>query len=181
MILMKKFGLQLLFGLFMILLGTSAETSNDVIYWSPDYKLTWEDFEGNPRFDYKSISALTSSGIIHYKGCKEDLITFKVQAYFEKDESWVKDEARTTHHLIHEQIHFDITELAARRLRKSLKDRQFKCGEEVEFEHFVSSFIENWRNEQKAFDLESRHSLDKEQQKEWFYKIAMELSLLADE
>ncbi len=176
----KKFGLHLLLGLFMIIFASSAD-SNDVIYWSSDYRLTWDDFTGEPRFDYEAISALTSSGIIHYKGCKDGKITFKVQAYFEKDQSWVKEEALTDHHLIHEQIHFDITELAARRLRKSLKERKFKCGEEVEFETFVNSFIDNWRTEQNAFDLMSRHSLDKEQQEEWFYKIAMELSLLENE
>jgi len=175
----KKFGIHLLLGLFMLVLGTSAD-SNEIIYWSPNYKLDWNDFKGQPRFDYQSISALTSSGIVHYKGCKDGEITFKVQAYFEKDESWVKDEARTEHHLSHEQIHFDITELAARRLRKSLKERRFQCGEEAEFETFVSSYLDNWRSEQKAFDLMTRHSLDKEQQDEWFYKINMELSLLKE-
>jgi hypothetical protein len=142
MILMKKknFGLQVLLGLSIILFGTSTD-SDDVIYWSSDYKLTWDDFEGEPRFDYESISALTSSGIIHYKGCKDGEITFKVQAYFEKDESWVKEEALTDYHLIHEQIHFDITELSARRLRRSLKKRKFKCGEEADFENFVNSLI----------------------------------------
>lgn len=179
---MKKsnFGIYLIVGIFMIILGSSADSNNDVIYWSPNYKLNWDDFAGNPRFDYESISALTSSGIIHYKGCKDGEITFKVQAYFEKNESWVKEEARTDHHLTHEQIHFDITELAARRLRKSLKKRKFKCGEEEEFEIFVSTFIENWRVEQKTYDFESQHSLDKEQQKEWFYKVQMELSLLEE-
>ena len=176
----KNYGIHLLLGLFMLIFLTSADT-NKIIYWSPDYRLNWKDFQGKPRFDYESISALTSSGIIHYKGCKDGEITFKVQAYFEKDESWVKNEARTQHHLTHEQIHFDITELAARRLRKSLKERKFKCGEEVEFEQFVHSFIENWRTEQNAFDLMSRHSLDKEQQEIWFYKIEMELSLLENE
>jgi len=175
----KNFGLQVLLGLSIILFGTSTD-SDDVIYWSSDYKLTWDDFEGEPRFDYESISALTSSGIIHYKGCKDGEITFKVQAYFEKDESWVKEEALTDYHLIHEQIHFDITELSARRLRGSLKKRKFKCGEEADFENFVNSFIDNWKTEQNAFDLMSRHSLDKEQQEEWFYKIAKELSLLEE-
>lgn len=175
----KQFGLYLLIGLLALTFSSNTD-SNNIIYWTPDYRLSWDDFQGEPRFEYKSISALTSSGIIHYKGCKDGEITFKVQAYFEKDQSWVKEEALTDHHLIHEQIHFDITELAARRLRKSLKQRRFKCGEEVEFENFVSSYIDNWRTEQHAFDLMSRHSLDKEQQKEWFYKVAMELSLLEE-
>jgi hypothetical protein len=77
MILMKKknFGLQVLLGLSIILFGTSTD-SDDVIYWSSDYKLTWDDFEGEPRFDYESISALTSSGIIHYM--EKSLLKYKL-------------------------------------------------------------------------------------------------------
>ena len=99
----KNFFIPLILGLFILMIGISAE-SEDVIYWTPDYRLTWDDFEGEPRYDYESISALTSSGIIHYKGCKNGEIIYKVQAYFEKDESWVKEEARTAYHLTHEQI-----------------------------------------------------------------------------
>jgi len=163
----------------MILFASSAETE-EIIYWSSDYRLTWDDFAGEPRFDYEAISALTSSGIVHYKGCKDGEITFKVRAYFEKNESWVKAEALTDHHLIHEQIHFDITELSARKLRQALSKRTFKCGEEPEFENFIVAFLDQWQSEQRAFDLMSRHSLDKSQQRQWFYKVAMELSLLEE-
>ena len=162
------------------LLASAGKDSPDNIYWSEDYKLDWKDFKGEPRFDYKDISALTSSGIVHYKGCKDGKINYKVRAYFEKQESWVKEEARTEHHLIHEQIHFDITELYARKLRKLLSDNAFKCGQEIEFEEAINNFIEIWHNEQKAFDMLTNHSLDRAAQKKWFYKIEMELSLLAD-
>ncbi len=164
----------------LLLLFTSGKDSPDTIYWSENDPLEWTDFKGHPRFEYTSVSALTSSGIVHYKGCKDGLINYKVRAYFEKEKSWVKEEARTDHHLQHEQIHFDITELYARKLRKILADRQFKCGEEAVFEETVSAFIENWHHDQKAYDLHSRHSLDKIAQKQWFYRIEMELSLLND-
>ena len=154
--------------------------SPDVIYWSEDYKLDWNDFQAVPRFDYKSISALTSSGIVHYTGCENNLITYKVRSYFEKHESWVKDVARTNHHLNHEQIHFDITELYARKLRKLLSENEFRCGEEDKFEQFVKNALESWQQEQQNFDIITRHSLDRPQQKEWLYKIEMELSLLED-
>ena len=175
----KHFGLLLMFATLFTLLSSNKDSA-DTIIWSEDYRLDWQDFKGQPRFEYQDISALTSSGIVHYKGCKEGKINYKVQAYFEKQESWVKEEARTEHHLIHEQIHFDITELYARKLRKLLADNDFKCGEEIEFEQAINNFIEIWHNEQKVFDLRTKHSLDKAAQKEWYYKIAMELSLLDD-
>ena len=174
-----KRGIYVLMGIAAILLGTSTETP-DIIYWDTDRRLSWSDFEGTPRYDYESISALTSSGIVHYKGCKNDKIIYKVRAYFEKKESWVKEEARTKHHLTHEQLHFDITELYARKLRKALADRQFSCGEEEEFEEFVSNFLENWQYDQRAFDIHTRHSLDKIRQREWFFRVGMEMSVFND-
>ncbi len=167
----------LLLGMLVLFTTTSTDTP-DVIYWEAGHKLDWRDFEGAPRFDYKSISALTSSGIVHYKGCKEGEINYKVRAYFEKKESWVKREAMTEHHLRHEQLHFDITELYARKLRKALSERSFNCGQEAEFEAFVAAQLAGWQSEQKAYDMLTRHSMDKEKQKDWFYKVAMELSLL---
>lgn len=166
----------LLFG-FGILLFVGAKDA-DILYWNASQRLSWNDFAGEPRFDYEGVSALTSSGIVHYKGCQDGIINYRVRAYFERKESWVKEEALTTHHLRHEQLHFDITELFARKLRKALSEREFKCGQEAEFEFFVSAFLENWRNEQQKYDLLSRHSMDKTIQKEWYYKVAMELSLL---
>ncbi len=168
-----------LIGIAFLFFSTSTDNP-EVIYWTPEYRLTWDDFQGNPNFSHKNISAITSSGIVHYKGCDDGLIKYKIRSYFEKDHSWVKNEARTPHHLSHEQIHFDITELYARKLRKALKKRQFVCGQEVEFDNFVFAFSQSWQNEQQNYDLLSRHSLEKKQQREWFYRIAMELSLLDD-
>lgn len=172
-------GIGYVLGLFFLFFGTSAN-SPDVIYWNSEERLSWDDFEGKPRWEYNSISALTSSGIVHYKGCKDGKIIFKVKAYFEKKESWVKAEALTQHHLEHEQLHFDITELNARKLRKALAQREFKCGEELEFENFVNTIIQNWQLDQQAYDMMSRHSMNHEKQTEWFYRVAMELSLLEE-
>ncbi len=168
-------------GVFLIVsLSSSSTNSPDIIYWNPNQQLRWKDFKGDPQYQYEDISAITSSGIVHYKGCKDGKINFKVQAYFEMKESWVKAEALTEHHLEHEQIHFDITELYARKLRKALSERVFHCGEEPLFEEFVSAFLDNWQAEQRAYDILTHHSVDKGKQKEWFYKVALELNLLDD-
>ncbi len=173
----------LLGGICLILLLTLSSTNDnpaDIIYWSAKQQLTWQDFKGIPAYQYKDISAITSSGIVHYKGCDEGKINFKVRAYFEKQHSWVKEEALTAHHLEHEQIHFDITELYARKLRKALSERTFECGDEANFETFVAAYLDNWEAEQRAYDILTHHSIHKDKQKEWYYKIALELDLLKD-
>jgi len=159
-------------------LFASVDSDSDIIYWDGIDKLSWSDFEAEPRMDIEQFYALTSSGIIDYKGCEDGIITYKFRAYFEKDESWVKQEAITDYHLAHEQLHFDITELYARKLRKLLSELEFKCGEEQNFERFVAATLENWYNEQRNYDIMTRHSINKEQQLEWQYRIKMELSLL---
>jgi len=151
-----------------------------MIYWSEDYKLTWGDFKGSPDYNTKRISALSSSGIVHSKGCKNGVINYEVLSYFEKGESWVKPEAYTDHHLRHEQLHFDITELYARKLRRALAKEKFKCGQEANFEQFVHQFILDWHEVQHRYDATSRHSIDKKVQAEWSDRIEIELLLLDD-
>jgi len=127
-------------GVLLLFMGTSS-TTTDTIYWTEDYKLTWNDFKGQPDYNVETISALSSSGLMHAKGCKNNKLDYEILSYFEKRESWVKVEAYTDHHLKHEQIHFDITELYARKLRRALSEQNFKCGQEEAFEYFVSKFI----------------------------------------
>ena len=101
-----------------------------------------------------------------------------MRAYFEKKESWYKQDAHTDYHLAHEQLHFDVTELYARKLRKALSEQNFRCGEEDEFENYIEQYLKNWETAQQSYDFATHHSVDKESQKDWHYKIAFELSLL---
>ncbi|MEM7103055.1 MAG: hypothetical protein AAF502_08005 [Bacteroidota bacterium] len=157
--------------------GINPDTNTEFIYWSEDRKLTWEDFQGVPDYKYEDIGALTYSGIVHSKTCSDGIIDFEVRAYFEKHNSWVKEIARTDHHLKHEQIHFDITELYARMLNAELKERQFACDQDAEFESFIASFLHHWESKQINYDLYTQYSMRRDKQKEWEYWIAMELSL----
>lgn len=172
-----KIGTYGLLALIFISLTGASETP-DIIYWEAKDKLNWEDFQGRPDHQHKYISALTSSGILHYRGCENGEIIYKVRAYFEKKESWFKEEAHNDYILAHEQLHFDITELYARKLRKLLSERKFECGQEVAFEDFITHFVSAWESKQMAYDAITYHSVDKKKQKDWKHKIAMELSLL---
>lgn len=167
----------ILFGLALTLLfsaGTAPES--EVIYWSADRKLTWADFRGKPDYNYTDVSALTSSGVLHLKGCQDGRIVYKIYAYFEKQQSWVKPEALTQHHLQHEQIHFDITQLYARKLEQALDSEVFACSDGEMFEQFVQDFLQQWQKAQFHYDLYTHYSMRTEQQLEWQQKVATELS-----
>ena len=144
------FGFAITIVLTALFWGTNA-TISDVIYWTPDYKLSWNDFEGDPNHNhnYKDISAITVSGIVDYRGCENGKIIYKIQSYFEKKNSWVKLAGRNDHTLEHEQIHFDITELYARKLRKELSGKAFACSEESKFEAFINDFLIGWQKMQE--------------------------------
>lgn len=176
---LMKSGVYALLGLILLCTTTSTDTP-DLIYWDENRQLSWNDFEGEPRHDIEQISALTSSGIVHYKGCKDGKIIYKVQAYFEKNESWVKDVARTDHHLHHEQLHFDITELYARKLRRALSEKNYSCGQEAQFDAFIDQFLRFWEVEQQSFDYNTQHSIDRAQQEQWSHKIEEKLILFEE-
>lgn len=172
---------QVFYGLLVVLITTlfwgTSSTSSDVIYWTPDYKLSWDDFEGYPnyKYNYKDVSAMTVSGIVDYSGCEDGKIIYKIKSYFEKKHSWVKLSGRNTHTLEHEQIHFDITELYARKLRKELAERSFSCGEEEAFGTFVNEFLEGWQKMQETYDVESGYSNHPQEQYDWVQKVRREL------
>lgn len=163
-----------------LIIGKSNKPSENVIYWSDDRPLTWSDFQGNPDYNYGDVSALTSSGILHFKGCENGKIIYEIKAYFEKDYSWVKEEALTDHHLQHEQIHFDITELYAKKLKIALDKKVFRCGEEEQFDQFVQDFLMKWQKAQINYDLYTHYSMKHPEQKEWKHKVALELSVFDD-
>lgn len=172
-------GLLIVVAVTALFWGTNA-TSTDVIYWSPDYKLTWDDFEGSPNYkhNYKDISAITVSGIVDYRGCEDDKIIYMIKSYFEKKDSWVKLAGRNAHTLQHEQMHFDITELYARKLRKALSEKAFSCGQESEFESFVNNFLQGWQKMQEQYDIETGYSNNHEAQHNWSLRIKDQLQTL---
>ena len=89
------------------------------IYWSNDYKLDWSDFEELPhRFsEHAAYSVVGYESQFHMNDNEYSAV---VKTYFSKNESWSKSWVSLL--LVHEQGHFDMAELYARRFRKRLKE-----------------------------------------------------------
>lgn len=152
----------------------------DRVEWSSKKKLDWSDFEALPDKRYKHIAALTSSAIWYSQYCDNGYIKYEVKAEFRKNESWVRDEARNEYYLDHEQLHFDITELFARKLRAALADFNFECEQADEFERIASRVSDEWALLQKKYDLETHFSQDMRMQSDWYTYVHVLLNQYKD-
>lgn len=145
---------------------------DSVVVWSKDFKLTWDYFKGKP-FGYDGFHAVTFINI-SYKNLKvyTDSVTIDLPCYFIVYESWNRD---TTESLLnHEQRHFDIGEIIARKMRKELSN--YVSVNDKETTLFLKSISNKYYiNENNllndAYDKETSFSKNKDGQKRWDAKI----------
>ncbi len=171
-----KIVLILLSGISLSFIYNIQEQSN--ILWSPKVKLTWDDFQGevDSLNEYKAItSTLIKTDVIVYN---DNELEYDISCLFEKNKSWVKK--KTNSLLKHEQLHFDIAELATRKMRKRFLQHKSLNRDSINLminKIFQEATLER-RKINKDYDKETNHSLIVEKQKEWELKIAKELKAL---
>lgn len=141
------------------------------ITWSPDYNLSWADFEAAPDSTRTYIAALTSSAVAYSHFCHEGELQVKVKAVFRKKESWVRPEAKTPHYLRHEKLHFDITELHARKVRQMLHNRCFTCLQTDDLNAAIDTILQTWRKTDKQYDYQTHFSHHPSVQQAWEQKV----------
>ena len=152
------------------------DKENDtLIVWTEDRKLTWDDFR--PATFDGTRAATSDIGIdILTVSSSAKGYSHEVFSYFLKlSSSTATDNA---HVLKHEQLHFDIAELYARKIRHKLQ--QLKGGNYSikEYHSIIDYFYEQYFEEQQAYDNETKHSIDSVKQQEWALRIRNELTAL---
>src|SRR5687768_6828529 len=98
--------------------GQSRSASVDdrgTITWNEFYRLQWHDFQGEPQ-----ENSIGDAGTVVQIKAKPYLVKkqvrYDVYALFNRKKSWARDYSESL--LAHEQLHFDIAELYARKIRK---------------------------------------------------------------
>jgi len=150
--------------------------AQDTIYWRADYKLEWEDFQG--KADSNSPYGATSyPGIKYHLSIVQDSISVKVQCFFVKSKSWVRIISDTG--LIHEQGHFDIAELFARKLRKAFAEYKFNTSTaEKDLAELFAVNKQERHQMDTLYDEDTDFSRNRKQQILWIKKIKSELDKL---
>jgi Bacterial protein of unknown function (DUF922) len=165
------------FLLFPAFISFSALNDGKEIPWNASRRLTWSDFKS--RADDNSVNAaLTSSKIVfNYGYGSEKGFNYTISCVFDKTSSWVK--VKTDYILSHEQGHFDIAEIYARKLNKTMKQYSFNANTVTkEVPALYQKIMQDESDLQNQYDRETNYSRDKEQQAVWLERIQHELDKL---
>jgi hypothetical protein len=161
--------------LTMVIICFSFTQDDNSIPWQAGSKLIWTDFKGKP--DASSYKAFTESEIKMEFSAKNNEAHISIKTFFDKTKSWVKD--RTDELLAHEQLHFDITELWARKFRQKVKGKTFSFKTfQKELKAIQNEIYKGSKEMQTDYDKETQHSVVVASQKKWGKKIAEDLQKL---
>ena len=154
-----------------------TNTESEII-WSSGVKLKWDDFQGAPdsRSSYKAMTTTTiGTGVNEYS---DSVVSYKFICAFDKKKSWKKIEAVEL--LKHEQLHFDMAELAVRKLRKEFSEYRFTSlnGVNAHLKKIFAAATALRKSMGQDYDTETKHGTVEDQQRKWEVKIAEELKKL---
>jgi len=152
---------------------SSLAQNAERIAWSDSYKLSWADFQGKPDLlEVHLQKAETKTTIEVVTKIRATTIEYEVVCYFERNQSWAKVDTSSAL-LAHEQLHFDISEIYARKLREQLPELTFISRDDLERQvrALYGDILLETVEFQHQYDLETEHSKNREQQKKWTEKI----------
>ena len=166
-----------------------------LIEWSEGRKLAVADFKGNS--PSRGNGASLSSVLIEVAWeCREGTATSHARAVFDPNGSWWRDPSPNLWQndddasllaprddggralLEHEQLHFAMTEVWARRIRDAFKTLPAACqtrGGPRAFENVITDIERQWQEEQQRYDRETGHGTDPSRQRAWMQRVAKAL------
>ncbi len=147
--------------------GVNDEKSENPEYipWLGDRLLIWEDFQSTPKRNTDAVASTSTSLGLAYQLNNGDL-TYQVTCNFSKTKSWGL--VKTAYILAHEQGHFDITEIYARRLHQALLEYKFdRKNYQKDINRIYQKIVREKEALQNLYDKQSDHSRNKHTQAAW--------------
>lgn len=153
--------------------------NNDINYidWS-EKRLTWDDFLAEP-VRKTDAAALTATHLGFSYNITNNKISYNIICRFDKTKSWglVKNDWI----LKHEQGHFDIAEIFARKLFKEVSSYKFNYKSfQKDLDAIYKKVVAEKEVFQEQYDTETNYSRHKKNQEAWLEKIADEINQLQD-
>lgn len=166
-------------GLFLI----SNHLWSQKIEWKENKKLVWSNFKSeinNQRG--KDIVAYTHCGWVYSvvkSSNPKGAAKVNIETVFNEDKSWKDAEKINDYVLNHEQKHFDIAEIFARKIRKEIIGK-IKTSSDYDkyFQPMYNRILKDYKNFQALYDGVTEHGMNKEKQAEYNILINEELEQL---
>ncbi|WP_243641767.1 DUF922 domain-containing protein [Maribacter algicola] len=149
--------------------------AQEEILWSPHGKLEWRDFQGDVPPGSKA-AATTASGISYsfstFFENGEMKVNYKVESFFYPTKSWFRPKICNDVTLLHEQLHFDISEVFARKMDSEMSETKFTKNIKQEVRLLYKRILTELDAFQRRYDLETDFSRNIEKQKLWQKQIS---------
>ena len=169
--------------IFLVFLIAANTVFGQKINWKEDQKLGWDNFKS-------SVNRKSNPDVVAYTHCgweysvvkstnPKSPVTIEISTIFNEDRSW-KDVKRINDYvLLHEQKHFDIAEIFARKLRKEVSEKIKTSGDyDKVFKTIYNTISTDYRNYQISYDKDTQHGMNKEKQAEYNAAISEQLDNL---
>jgi hypothetical protein len=163
----------------------AGQVQEDTILWTKSYKLDYSDFQGPQQLrrdsgaTYDTLS-ISSCSIKYYIRIDSGRKKINAQAIFLKKKSWMIGKAPSV--LKHEQGHFDITEIYAKRFQKIVNESNI--SDTHEFILLISSSYkqigEECLQEQKKYDSWSMNTMGEQYYYKWIEEQLWILDAILD-
>jgi hypothetical protein len=163
-----------------------SNAQNSFMVWDNTKPLKWEDYKSTERPDIYANALTTHKIEIFPTNVQVDqlnrILNYKsltVKAIFFPNDSW--SNSTTDVLLVHENIHFAISELFARKIRKEFSALILK--KERSYDAYFDVYKKYWnasRIYQKEFEEVTNNGVNEEENIIWKQKIDNELKLYKD-
>ena len=141
----------------------------EMIPWRNHRKLSWDDFHSTPQKLGDAVASTSTSLGVSYQVKNAELV-YTITCNFSRKKSW--GSLKTDYILAHEQAHFDITELHARKLYEALYYYAFNAATfKKDIAAIYEEVVASKEAMQTAYDKETDHSRKRGAQYEWLEKI----------
>lgn len=160
-----------------------AQYNTPPILWSKK-SLHWKDFRLKPdsaKLASKWGAATNSWVEERYSVTPQHEVRFIIRAWFNPDLSWTKEATKSSYYaLTHEQYHFNMAELYARKMKKVLSSIELTdIDYRREIAELLKNFHEQYRLQQIRYDTETEHGRNMQLQYNWIGSIDDEMKALS--
>jgi hypothetical protein len=147
----------------------SQDKDEELLFWTAGHRLTWTDYKGKADPSTGAAASTATFLGIDYTFSPKGL-TYTITCSFSKTRSWGLH--KNEYILQHEQGHFDIAEIFARKLNMKMATYKFnRSSYKADLQKIYDDVVNEKEEIQNAYDKETDHSIKKDKQAEWLKKI----------
>jgi hypothetical protein len=152
-----------------------------VCYSQTDHMAEWgkpisyDDFQAKPDNADTAAAWISVTIELGYVPDKQGILKFQSRALMDKSQSWIKLQHRRNNVLVHEQGHFDLAHIIAKKLETNLKDEGYTKDQVPRIEQVYDQFLQLLNDLETQYDRQTKGGLNREQQEKWNEQIQKDL------